>query len=139
MSNKIQEFNRANVRALHAEVEAALKPIAEKYGLLLERKGRTFYRDSLPAGFQFVVATEGADGEVLDSKAKDFQRLAGSFGLKAEDLGKEFISGHGERYRITGLNPRAKRYPILGERVSDGKTYKFGAITVKHGLGRING
>ncbi len=135
MSNPIKEFNRSNCRELMAEVEEALKPIAEKHGLTLDWKGRTFYRDQMPVMFQFLVTKQDEDGNALDAKAQAFKRSAVRVGLEPDDLGKEFVS-NGEKFRITGLNLRAKRYPVLAERVRDGKKYKFGADMVKFGLQR---
>jgi hypothetical protein len=129
----IKEFNRTNVRTLNEEVAAALEPIAKKHGLVLDRKGKTFYRDRMPAMFQFIVRVEDADGNVLGAKAQEFKDGARLVGLDPSDLGKEFVS-RGSRYRITGLNLRARKYPVLAENLSNGKTYKFAESVVKRGL-----
>lgn len=133
MIEDIKEFNRANVRILNKEILAALKPISQKHGLVLEKNAKTYYRDRLPGMFQFIIRVEGEDGEVLDTKAQEFQNGARLVGLDPNDLGREFVI-RGSRYKITGLNLRARKYPVLGERLSDGKTYKFGASTVQRGF-----
>lgn len=133
--SRLKEFNRSNCRELMAEVEEALKPIAEKHGLTLDRKGRTFYKDQMPVMFQFLIRKEDEDGNALDAKAQAFKRSAARVGLDPNDLHREFVSS-GETYRITGLNTRAKRYPVIVERVRDGKKYKFGADMVKFLLER---
>jgi hypothetical protein len=131
----IKEFNRTNCRTLMAEVEAALKPIAEKHGLTLDRKGRTFYRDQMPVMFQFLVTQKDEDGNALSAAGQEFKKNAFRVGLEPDDLGKEFMS-RGEKYRITGLNLRRRKYPISAERLRDGKSFKFGADTVKFNLQR---
>lgn len=135
MSKKITKFTPANVRDLMSEIEEALEPIAEKHGLTLDRKGRTFYRDSLPVMFQLLVKQEDEDGNAMDSKAKDFVRCARNYGLSADDYHAEFQS-NGRTFRITGLNTRARGYPVLAEDVRNGKTYKFPAGRVKEALAR---
>lgn len=133
MITDIKEFNRANVRILNEEILDALKPLAEKHGLVLEKNAKTYYRDRLPGMYQFIIRVEDDDGKVLDTKAQQFRDGALHVGLNPDDLGKEFLS-RGSRYKITGLNLRARKYPVLAENLSNGKTYKFGESTVKMGL-----
>ena len=135
MTTKIKEFTRANVRDITDEIEKALRPIAEKYGVALDRKGRSFYRDSMPVMFQMLVTEKGADGTVISAKDKDFKRHCSLVGLEPDDLGREFEL-RGETYQITGLNLRAKRFPITGKRCRDGKGFKFHDSDVKRALGR---
>jgi len=133
MSKKITEFTRANVRELMAEVKKALEPVAERYGLTLDRKGRSFYRDKVPVMFELLVTKEDENGVALDGKAQEFKRHASLMGMKASDLGREFTYA-GKVYRITGMNRRAKKYPILAEDVRQGKSYKFPADFVREAL-----
>jgi hypothetical protein len=123
-------FNGRNVRSILDECEAALKPIAEKHGLTLDRKGRTYRPDALPVMFQFLIKQLDANGNEMDSRAKDFIKYAASYGLKESDFLAEFHS-NGEVFRIVGFKPKARKYPVLAEKVRDGKTYKFPAERVK--------
>jgi hypothetical protein len=131
----IKEFTNPLVRKIMDECEEALRPVAEKYGLTLDRKGSTYRRDALPVMFQLLVTEKDEDGNVLSAAAKDFQKFATMFGLKADDLHREFVH-QGERFRITGVKPRSRKFPLLGENVRTGKTYKFPVETVKAGLKR---
>lgn len=131
----IKEFTNPIVRKLMDECEEALRPIAEKYGLTLDQKGRTYRRDALPVMFQLLVTEKDEDGNALSAMAKDFQNMAPLFGLEPDDLGKEFTRA-GKTFRITGLKPRSRKYPVLAENVKTGKTYKFPAETVKEALKR---
>ena len=137
MSKKttIKEFTNPVVRKIMDECEEALRPIAEKYGLTLDRKGRTYRRDSLPVMFQLLVTEHDEDGNTLSAAAKEFTKLAPLFGLETGDLGKEFRNRN-ETFRISGLSPRSRKYPVLAENVKTGKTYKFAAETVKNALKR---
>jgi len=133
MTTKITEFDRTSCRALMDECEKALGPIAEKYGLTLDRKGKTYRRDSLPVMFQFLVKELDANGNAMDSRAMDFLKYAALYGLSKDDFLAEFRS-NGELFRITGFKPRAVKYPVLAENVRTGKTYKFPAERVKLAL-----
>lgn len=129
----LKQFDGTSVRKIHDEVRAALEPIAEKYGLVLDRKGSSYRRDALPVMMQFLIKETDEDGNALGASAKDFKKYAVMFGLKADDLGREFVT-HGETFRITGLKPKSQKYPVLGENVRTGKTFKFPVETVKSGL-----
>ena len=133
MTAKMKEFTRGNVRDILDDCRKALEPVAEKYGLTLDDKGRTFYRDRLPVMFQLLIPQKDADGNEMDSKAKDFVRLAAAYGLSKDDYLAEFRS-NGRTFRITGLNHRARGYPVLAEDVQTGKTYKFAVGRVRTAL-----
>ena len=131
----IKTFESQNVRTIMDECEEALTAIAEKHGLTLDRKGRTYRRDSLPVMFQFLIEELDADGNAMGAGAKDFIKHASLYGLKEDDFGAEFHS-NGELFRITGFKPRARKYPVLAEKVRDGKTYKFPVERVKAALAK---
>lgn len=85
------------------------------------------------ATFKLEVAEFGAGGSVETKEMAAFKREAQFYGLKAEDLGKSFVS-RGEKFTICGLKPRSRKYPILAKN-SRNKTYKFNAGDVRRYLG----
>lgn len=133
MTTKIEKFNKQNLTAIFAEVEDALAPIAEKYGIKLERKRCSYRADELPVAFKFITVELDTNGNQMDSRAKDFIKYAATFGLSESDFLAEFRS-NGVLYRVTGLKPRAPKYPVVAEDVRTGKSYKFPAERVKMAL-----
>jgi hypothetical protein len=116
---KITEMNRANVRTIAAAAEAALRPIAERFGLTLKREGGSFD----PAGGTFTF--KAAFGCVTESGIPaGFAREAALFGLTEADYGREF-STHNGTYKIIGIKLRNRKYPILGKCIRTGRTFKF--------------
>lgn len=74
---------------------------------------------------------------VEDTREKDtFVLYASTFGLTADDFGKTFRFRK-NLYKIVGCRPKSFKYPILGARVPDGKTFKFPADHVAKNLGAI--
>jgi hypothetical protein len=130
---RIQSFDTTTCRAIQEECAAALQAIADKYGLLLKRKGGTYHRTRMPVMMEFLVEERDGDGTILTPEAKLFKSYAMSYGLVAEDLGKEFTA-HGKVYRITGCKPKSQKYPILVQEVMTGRTFKLPATTVKMAL-----
>ena len=132
----VAQFNQTNVKAILEECREALKPIAERHGLTLDRKGRTYAGDALPVMFQLLVKELNADGQEMTTDGKAFVRYASEFDLDPADLGKEFTSRR-RAFRIIGLLPRSPKYPILAVNVETGKTHKFPTEMVKAGLERV--
>jgi hypothetical protein len=131
----ITVLTRANVEEIMKAAEAALKPVAEQFGLVLDNKRGCFYPESCPVMFQFLVRKETEDGVVLDKMAQDFLAQARFYGLAATDLHREFTSYNGKAFRIVGLRTKARTAPIIAED-ANGKKFKFAAEQVKALLDR---
>ena len=132
---KVTRFDKPTLRAILDDAKEALGPVAEKYGLKLERKSCTYSEDECPVAFKFLITETDSNGNLMSSDAKAFVREASLYGLKGTDLGKEFRF-RGDTYRISGLKPKSRKYPILGENVQTGKTFKFAAEDVAASLKR---
>ena len=72
----------------------------------------------------FRVSIPGRAGEERKREKESFAAAAEQIGLKASDFEREF-SAEGQRFRITGIDPRRPKYPISAERISDGRTCKL--------------
>ena len=121
----MSKFDRATVRMISDEAEAALAAVAEKYGMTLARGNGRFSPDRLTVKFDFCMAT----GSGVPS---DFAHKATMVGLPEDCYGKVFFS-NGTRYTVTEINLRRRKYPVSGTGPKGGR-YKFTADTVKTGL-----
>lgn len=128
---KIEQMDRAVVKRLADDLEVVAKAIASERGLSVRYAGGNYGSSHATLKFEFSVI--GGDGVVQDRMAEDWKRMAPMFGLKAEDLAKEFRTGQAT-YRIVGLKPGASKYPIVAERTSDGKRFKFPVETIRMAL-----
>jgi len=117
---KVTAFNRQNIRQINSELEAALKQVAEKYGLEVKLGNTRFTGDNFTTKVQVATVAEG--GITMSKEATDFNRYKTILGINM-DLGQEFQRS-GKTFTIVGLKPRSKKYPILAK-CSDGKTYKL--------------
>ncbi len=70
------------------------------------------------------------DGVAKTPERAAFVQTAHLYGLSPNDLDAEFTANDGTVYKIVGLSPRKRKYPIVAERQPDGKMYKFGQETV---------
>ncbi|RWX59020.1 hypothetical protein EN780_35420, partial [Mesorhizobium sp. M4B.F.Ca.ET.089.01.1.1] len=107
----------------------ACQRIAADHELIIESAG---WR-SLDSGFAFEplfrVSIPASDGTAFNLEKDMFVYLAEQYGLAASDLGREFYAG-GERFRITGIDPRRPKYPVSAERIPDRRGFKFTAENV---------
>ena len=115
-------MDRATARKLSKEMEAALQPVAKKYGLAIVGVGGTVGTTEFLAKFECCEVS--SDGVAQTKERSDFTDQATFFGLQASDLDRTFVS-QGNEFRIVGLKPGRSKYPIIGERLADGKRYKF--------------
>lgn len=89
-------------------------------------------RDALPQG----AARNLVVGKIDEMQAKAGQGEAmwkaycKQYGFEPYHLGAIFVL-QGTAYKITGIRPSAPRFPIIGERMSDGRGFKFPAATVR--------
>tara|TARA_R110002020_G_scaffold6363_1_gene26923 strand:- start:1595 stop:2086 length:492 start_codon:yes stop_codon:yes gene_type:complete len=124
--------------SLSREILSELVSLAKRHGLQIERGRGTFDADGTHFSLKLEISAPNESGELLSKEAKDFQTHALSYGLKPEALGQRFKgnvpSGKAE-YEIIGAMPRARKYPILAKKLSDGKTYKFGSDYIQTKLG----
>lgn len=125
----MKEFNRTTLSQLRADMNAALKAVAEKHGVLLSVGSCTYARDGSEASFklQAVVKKEGVETMKDASNAKlvtAWKEYASMFGLKQEWLDKSFVV-NGKTYMIQGLNTRKHKYPVVTKCLQDSKQYIF--------------
>lgn len=112
------------LKQLREELDAAVASIGAKYDLRIRTGNATFSIDGSNATFKLEVAAIGEGGEVVTREATAFKTYAPMEGYQAEALG-QIVKVGAESYKITGYNAKAQKFPILGQRVSDGKTYKL--------------
>jgi len=117
MPDTMARITRATLHALDVDIDAALAAVAAKHGLSFTRAGGRFSATTYTPKISFSIVSESGI-------PADFARLAPAYGLTVEDFGREFTTYSGT-YRVTGISPRRRKYPISAECVLTGKGYKF--------------
>jgi hypothetical protein len=120
--NKINILNHDSVRRINLDINAALKAVAEKYGVEIEIKGSRFSDNNCTTRIE--IATVAESGSALTKEAVDFNRYALSQFRITKKLGDRFTFKY-EEYEITGLAPRSLKYPVLAKNLTSGNTFKF--------------
>lgn len=124
----IKTINKDVCQLIRREMEAALKPVAEQFGVQIKYLGGRFNDSNFETRFE--VAVKDSDGRAVTRMALHFKQCAVLYGFAPEDLGRKFRHA-GVPFEIIGLNPDAPKYPIIAKRVRDGKQYRFTPDVVK--------
>lgn len=117
------KLNDKNVlRQLRVDIDTALIPICEKFGLKKLSAGNIRYEaDGLSAKIQ-LNAEVYLDAGQPTREEKEFLDMAEFMGISKDALHKE-VNLNGRPVEILGLNLRRRRYPVVVREVSTNKTY----------------
>lgn len=118
-------ISRETVKAVRADLEAALAVIAEKHGLE-GRVGRMSYGASINGRFEMFPKSLEGSVNTATPEATQFARFAERYGIKPDKLGVLFTS-NGVDYVLIGLKTSRPSYPLEVRRFRDGKVFKMGA------------
>ena len=115
---KIKAFDALVLRKLQPEIEAALAAVGRRHGITI-RAGTARFREST-AELKLELAVIGGDGRSARREAEEFAKYHAMYGLEASDLG-QVVTLNREEHRLVGLAPNRPKYPIVMERLRDGK------------------
>jgi hypothetical protein len=115
------------VRALHADLNTAAAALATKHGVVITVKQIRYGTQNAVATLD--IAAVDAEGVVYSREREAWADLAVDYGLDPALLDKEVVLNK-YRYRVVGLNPRARKRPVLIER--EGRTYTASVDQVRH-------
>ena len=118
MTQKIDRMNpEAITNIIRPELAKAIA-VLEQYGLSV-RVGNAAYTDTTVT-LKVECAVRNADGTAQTRESESFKQMAQYIDLEASDLFQTYGG-----YKIMGYNGKARKYPIIAQKVADGKTYKF--------------
>ena len=140
----MDNFTRDDIKALRADMQAALDAVAAKHGIALRIKKITYdsvsFRTQLVGDVMLKTPKNGDYvGRPGDIKLRDDYRVNYKFlGLPNPDevLGRICINDKGNPMRVIGYDRKKRAYPIIIESAADpSKRYK---VTLDHFLRMVN-
>lgn len=137
---KISTFNSNNLDVIRTAINAKLAEVSQELGIAINMGGMSFSSQQATTRLTFkAVSEEMKEGESIEeaSARSEFATYARSFGLKPEDFGKE-VKVDGRKFRIVGIKPRSRKFPVLGEDLINNSVYKLSAIAIKDQLHAAN-
>ena len=125
----IKEFNKGNLKALRAELDALHAALEKKYGIEL-KVGNASYSDN-EVTFKLKANTKSANGTVVTKEALNWPLYADLNGVGHFSVGDK-VNLNGSIYEITGWNTRARKSPVMIKDTNTGASYKCPASTISH-------
>ena len=134
---KVKSFDRSVCRVVGDDVLAALKKVAQDYGLEATL-GRGVYRDkSFTLKVEFAVI--GRDGIAETKEVAEWNQWTSGVRGNYNGIPKSALHGiiivDGTQYRIDGLRVGRSRFPVIVTRMRDGKGFRLTCEAVRKGLG----
>jgi plasmid stability protein len=123
MKNQIAVFRE--------DIEAAFAEIAAKHGVSVELDKRSKYSDTQI--FFGATITSSESGTVVTAMEQTFRDKARIYGMQATDLNRELTINR-KRFRITGLKPANRSYPIIAQDCVTGQSFKFTVAAVTRAM-----
>lgn len=117
-------MNKNEFATLRQEIEAALAPIAAKYGTKAITTSIKY--DDITTDVVVSFRTETAE---KSAEQFNFEKNAVKYGFEPTDFGFQF-EHEGKRYTFTSFKTTARKYPCICN-CSDGKQYAFMVDTIK--------
>lgn len=133
LRDKMKSLTKSGMQQIRKAVETALKDIGVELGISLQL-GRGSFRET-EGHFRLNVLASGEENGGKPVEEVNWGLHCTRYGFEVSDFGK-MIEAHGMRFRIVGIMPSRPKYPILAERLSDGRKYKLRIVEVLTGLGK---
>lgn len=129
-----------NISDIRNDMQSALQAVAEKYNLHINL-GRIRYSEkelrckltALSIDVLAPTTTETASTETSPNQI-EWNLYCDRYGLRREHYGV-VVSLRGERYKLVQIKNRYRKYPIIAQKISTGRSYKWPAATVRTALG----
>lgn len=104
-------FDKESVKALRVDINALLERFNVKHAKAHLKLGNASF-DAKTVSFKLEAVVKSKDGSVQSIEEINFLKHAELYGLAKTDLGRTFMY-QGREFRISGLNPRARKRPIF--------------------------
>lgn len=127
-------MNKQRAKEIQIAVERELEGLAARLGVAIKLKGGTFGPSHVL--LRLEVAEISESGEVQSSEALTFTRYAALYGMRPEWLGQTYRAHGDVMYRVTGLVPSRRKYPVTVVNVRTGAPLKTTEVAVIAGFAR---
>jgi len=124
-------FNRKNLPGFRLEIEQALAAVEAKHNVKFDLGRITFTESNFRTKLE-CTSTADRSGNTVDPRQVKFDQNSWRFNIAKDAFGKTFTKG-GRKYKIVGLNPRAKKYPLNCE-APNGQQWKMPITSLPQNL-----
>lgn len=113
--------------AIRVDLVETLKEVGERNGVVFELGSFSYNSNSFRGT---LTATDNPTGDVIDVKRNQFEANAWRVNIDRKAFGKTF-SHKQSTYKVIGIAPKSRKYPIICENLDNGKQFKFNVDYLK--------
>ena len=126
-----------NLKEIGREVQDAISMVESEFNVKFNFEG--IEQRATGARFIFDMRELSVDGgSAIDPWAVTWNAHATTLGFNLSDRGKTFTSNN-RTFKLLGLKPRNRKYPMIAENIKTGRSYKFRASSVLRYLAAEHG
>lgn len=127
----MEKMNKEYFNNFRNDVREALKAVAEKYGVEINPTNIKYDDIDFTLTLE-VVRLVNSTSNANESLWSYYYKV---YGFEREDYGKIVVINN-EEFKISGIDGKSKKYPIILTRVRDNKKYGYSIASVKEALNR---
>lgn len=127
----MEKMNKEYFNNFRNDVREALKAVAEKYGVEINPTNIKYDDIDFTLTLEVVRLVNGTS----DANESLWSYYYKVYGFEREDYGKTVVMNN-EEFKISGIDGKSKKYPIILTRVRDNKKYGYSIASVKEALNR---
>lgn len=127
----MEKMNKEYFNNFRNDVREALKAVAEKYGVEINPTNIKYDDIDFTLTLEVVRLVNGTS----DANESLWSYYYKVYGFEREDYGKTVVINN-EEFKISGIDSKSKKYPIILTRVRDNKKYGYSITSVKEALNR---
>jgi len=113
------EMNNENFAEFRKDFKDAVEYLERKWAIDISIGNISYSQSSFTTKMQVI------NGLKEDFDRQEFEKYATRYGLKPTDFHREVKDTNGNDVKIIGISPKSRKYPIIVERLSDNKKYKY--------------
>lgn len=126
----MDSFDKATCTQISNDIKSALASIAEKYGVDIKLEGGRFDSNQFHPKIGLYI------GNKEDMYRKNWKPYCWHYGFKVEDLDRVAVL-NGKEFKLTGLDPKKRKYSLRAVEVKTGRITCFPAHGVAEYLNKI--
>lgn len=131
--SKIEIMDQRNAREIIKAINSALLLVKNSYDIEITLSDLKITGQKAVVGKIRAEVKSSAEDQKKAEKVR-WDMFCGRVGLEHSHYGKDFMM-NGTIYRLIEVNPSAHRYPVIAERIKDGKHFKF---TARHVIAQFS-
>lgn len=124
------QMDKQVIQQIRKKLTESFKDVEDEFDISLDLGSIRYDASQFTAKLTATVVTDGVDPQMAKHR-HSLETYGHRYGLTVDDYDTE-LKLHNGTFLLKGIKPRARKYPIIGQKVSDGKMYKLRETVLKN-------